>query len=66
MSKLLEDILSDENIARAIKVVKSRKGASGIDHMSIYELDDYFKDNLSNIKDLIRKRKYNRKNFTFS
>ena len=58
MSKLLEDILSDDNIARAIKVVKARKGASGIDHMSIYELDDYFKDNLSNIKDLIRKRKY--------
>ena len=31
MSKLLEDILSDDNIAKAIKVVKSRKGASGID-----------------------------------
>lgn len=58
MSKLLEEILSDDNIAKAIKVVKSRKGASGIDHMSIYELDDYFKDNLSNIKNLIRKRKY--------
>lgn len=58
MSKLLEKILSDDNIAKAIKVVKSRKGASGIDHMSIYELDDYFKDNLSNIKNLIRKRKY--------
>ena len=58
MSKLLEDILDDDNIAKAIKVVKSRKGASGIDHMSVDELDDYFKDNLSNIKDLIRKRKY--------
>lgn len=58
MSKLLEEILSDDNIAKAIKIVKSRKGASGIDHMSIYELDDYFKDNLSNIKNLIRKRKY--------
>ena len=58
MSKLLEDILSDDNIAKAIKVVKSRKGASGIDRMSVEELDDYFKDNLSDIKDLIRKRKY--------
>ncbi len=58
MSKLLEDILSDDNIAKAIKVVKSRKGASGIDHMSVNELDDYFKDNLPIIKDLIRKRKY--------
>lgn len=58
MSKLLEDILSDDNITKAIRVVKSRKGASGIDHMSTDELDDYFKDNLSNIKDLIRKRKY--------
>ena len=50
MSKLLEEILSDDNIAKAIKVVKSRKGASGIDHMSIYELDDYFKDNIVNQK----------------
>lgn len=58
MSKLLEDLLSDDNIARAIKVVQARKGASGIDNMSVDELDDYFKDNLVNIKDLIRKRKY--------
>ena len=58
MSQLLEEILSRENMRLAYKKVKANKGASGIDGITIEEIDDYLKENWVNIRDKIRKRKY--------
>lgn len=37
MSKLLEEILGDENMTKALEKVKSKKGAGGIDGMTVEE-----------------------------
>ena len=58
MSKLLEKILSNDNIDLAIKQVKSNKGKPGVDKMTIDEVEDYFKQDGENIKSKIRARKY--------
>ena len=58
MSQLLEEILSRENMMLAYKKVKANKGASGIDGVTISEIDDYLKENWMDIRDKIRKRKY--------
>ncbi len=58
MSKLLEEILSDDNIALAIKQVKANKGKPGVDNITVNELDEYFKENGEVIKSKIRVRKY--------
>ena len=41
--KLVEKILSEENLNEAVKRVKANKGACGIDKMSVGELDEYFR-----------------------
>lgn len=58
MSKLLEEILSEDNIALAIKQVKANKGKPGVDKMTVGEIEDYFKENGEVIKSKIRCRKY--------
>ena len=58
MSQLLEEILSRENMMLAYRKVKANKGASGIDGITISEIDDYLKENWVDIRDKIRKRKY--------
>lgn len=40
--RLIDEILSDSNIDRAILQVKRNKGVSGIDKMTVDELDEYF------------------------
>lgn len=56
--KLIEKILSGENLNEAIKRVKANKGASGIDGMQVNELDDYFRIHKEEIKTLIMEMKY--------
>ena len=58
MSKLLEEILSSDNIALAIKQVKANKGKPGVDKMTVEEVEDYFKENGETIFSKIRVRKY--------
>ena len=58
MSQLLEDILSRDNMMLAYKKVKANKGASGIDGVTIDEIDEYLKVNWVDIREKIRKRKY--------
>ena len=41
MSQLLEEILSRDNMRLAYKKVKANRGASGIDGITIEEIDDY-------------------------
>lgn len=58
MSKLLEEILSKDNIDLAIKRVKSNKGAPGVDSIKTDEVENYFKENGEEIFSKIRRRKY--------
>ncbi len=58
MSQLLEEILSRENMLLAYKRVKANKGASGIDGITVEEIDGYLKENWVEIREKIRKRKY--------
>jgi len=56
--KLMEVILSKENLNRAYKKVKTNKGASGVDKISTEELGDYIRKNREFIIDSLRNRKY--------
>ena len=40
--RLIEKMLSKRNMELAIKKVKSNKGAPGVDHMMVEEIDKYF------------------------
>lgn len=56
--KLLEQILSSENLNEAYLQVKRNKGAEGVDGMKVNELSEHLKMNGEEIKEQIRKRKY--------
>lgn len=56
--RLIDKILSDENIKEAMEKVKSNKGAPGIDKMTVKEIDEYFKENKEEIKEEIIEMKY--------
>lgn len=58
MSEMLERILSTGNIRLAKERVYSNKGASGVDGVTVYELDEYMQDNWNSIKAAIRERRY--------
>lgn len=58
MSKLMEQILSKENMNLAYKKVKANRGASGIDDVDVEEIHEYIKKNWHSIKEKIEKRKY--------
>lgn len=58
MSKLLEEILSRENMRLAYKKVKANKGAGGVDGIEIEDINAYLKENWVSIRDQIRRRKY--------
>ena len=58
MSQLMKEILSKANMTQAYKKVKANKGASGIDKVTIDEVDEYLKENWDSIKERIEARKY--------
>jgi group II intron reverse transcriptase/maturase len=58
MSRLMDEILSRENMAQAYKKVKANKGASGVDGISVDEIQEYLKENWPGIKERIKQRKY--------
>ena len=58
MSQLLEEILSRGNMTLAYKRVKANKGASGIDGITVEEIDEYLKAHWVEMREQIRKRKY--------
>lgn len=58
MSKMLEEILDVQNMNEAYKKVRANKGASGVDGITIEELDNYIRKNWKTIQEKIRKRKY--------
>lgn len=58
MSKLLDEVLSRENMILAYKSVIANKGASGIDNVSVDEIKEYVNLNWKDIKRQIQERKY--------
>ena len=56
--KLIEEILSDDNLKEAIKRVKSNKGVPRIDKMTVNEIDKYFEKNMESVKNSILEKKY--------
>lgn len=56
--ELIEEILSQNNLKEATRRVKTNKGAPGVDKRTIDELDSYFKEHQTEIKDSILKMKY--------
>lgn len=56
--ELMDKILSQKNLQEAMKRVKSNKGASGIDKMSVEEIDEYFSKQIEEIKTSIWEKKY--------
>ena len=55
---LIEEILSVENMNEAIKKVKSNKGASGIDKMTVDQIDAYFNEHREGIINKIMNKSY--------
>ncbi len=56
--ELMDEILSDENLKRAIKAVKRNKGAAGVDKKTVETLEDYFEKEGEAIKQAILEKKY--------
>ena len=56
--ELIDWILQEENMDKAIKSVKRNRGAHGVDKMSVEELDSYFAQHRDEIKTQIREGKY--------
>ena len=56
--RLIDEILSDSNIDRAILQVKRNKGVSGVDKMTVDELDEYFYKHRREIRYSILNKKY--------
>ena len=57
-NRLLEEMLSNENLNKAFLQVVKNKGAEGVDGMKYSELKDYLKEHGEEIKEQIRARKY--------
>ena len=58
MSKLLDRILSRENMLDAYNQVKANKGSAGIDGITMEQIDEYLRQNWQTTKELIKQRKY--------
>ena len=57
-NRLLEEMLSNENLNKAFLQVVKNKGAEGVDGMKYSELKDYLKEHGEEIKEQIRARRY--------
>lgn len=55
---LIEFVLDDENIEKALKQVVGNKGAPGIDGMSVFELQEWLPANIDALKDSVRAGRY--------
>ncbi len=56
--KLIEEILSEENLKEAIHRVKTNKGASGVDKMSVNQIETYFYEHKDEIIESIMNKTY--------
>jgi group II intron reverse transcriptase/maturase len=56
--RLIEEILSTQNLSEAVKRVKSNKGSSGVDKMTIDQIDSYFNEHRDEIINSIMNKTY--------
>lgn len=56
--KLIEDILSEQNLKEAIKRVKANKGVAGVDKMTVDQIEAHFEEHGKEIIDSIMNKKY--------
>lgn len=56
--KLMERVLSKNNLDLAISQVRKNKGVAGVDEMEVKDLQTHFSENGERIKEEIRARKY--------
>lgn len=56
--KLIEEILSENNLKEAIKRVKANKGVAGVDKMTVDKIDKYFEEHKTEIITDIMNKKY--------
>ena len=57
-TKLMEEILSKENLETAMKAVIANKGTAGVDGMTVNELPKFIEEHGEEITERIRMRKY--------
>lgn len=57
-TKLLDKILSRDNLNQAFKQVKRNQGAAGVDGMTVHEVGSYMAENKDEIISQIRRRQY--------
>lgn len=55
---LIDAVLDDENIGRALERVVANKGAPGVDGMSVHELAVWLQSNIESLKSEIREGRY--------
>lgn len=56
--KLMEKILSEENLQKAIRKVKQNKGAPGVDKMTVKEVEYWFKQYQDELISKIMNKQY--------
>lgn len=56
--KLIEEILSENNLKEAIKRVKANKGVAGADKMTVDQIDSYFEEHKKEIIASVMNKKY--------
>lgn len=56
--ELMEKILSEENLKKAIKKVKANKGAPGVDKMTVHEIEGWFEQYQEEIITKIMNKQY--------
>lgn len=57
-TKLMEEILSKENLEKARKAVIANKGSAGVDRMTVNELTKFIEEHGDEVTERIRMRKY--------
>lgn len=56
--KLIEKILSEQNLAKAIRQVRKNKGSPGVDGMTVNQIDEYFEAHGAEIRTAVMNMKY--------
>lgn len=56
--KLIEEILSENNLREAIRRVKTNKGVAGVDKMTVDKIEEYFDEHKTEIISDIMNKKY--------
>ena len=62
--ELIEKILCEENLQKAIRKVKKNKGAPGVDKMTVQEVEEWFNQYKEDLISKILNKQYNYANIS--